>query len=94
MTVKEVSSVIDIYTEKKKAEAKAEKIKIYNLALLNAAFVGRALAGKNIPDLDKVFPELAQDVQEQPQAQDDKSWLIIKEKMIDFANAANKHRKK
>lgn len=90
--------VIQAYSDEKKNENKALKAELYNSAYLTAVFVGKMLAGKSIPQIHEVFPELAQDVQKEQESKPaepvDNSWILIKERMIDFANEANKHKRK
>ena len=86
--------VIDAYIEKRKFEDKQSKITIYNQAYLTSLFVGSVIGGKSIPPIDKVFPELKPEPQEVNQSKTmDRDSIILKERMIDFANEANKRRR-
>ena len=87
--------VTDNFIENKQNEQKTQKILLYNQAYLNALFIGKMIGGKTIPQLEEVFPDLTginQEVKEEEKV--DNSWIIIKERMIDFANEANKRRNK
>lgn len=86
--------VIDAYIEKKKFKDKQTRINIYNQAYLTSMFVGTILGGKPIPQIDNVFPDLKPEPQVENQSKTmDRESIILKEKMIDFANEANKRRK-
>ena len=85
----------DSFIENKQNEQKTQKVILYNQAYLTSLFIGKMLGGKTIPQIGELFPELnqtPQDVKEEEKV--DNSWMIIKERMIDFANEANKRRNK
>jgi len=95
MTIKDVEIVSNAFIENKEIEVKSIKANTYNQAYLTTLFIGKMLGGKSIPKIEEVFPELSTDVQESPQKEVvDNSWIIIKERMIDFANEANKRMNK
>lgn len=62
----------------------------YNLAAMTATFVGANLGGKNIPFIEELYP----DQFSEPKKEVDNSWVIYKERMMDYAIAHNKNRKK
>ena len=96
MTIKEVKLVVELFIENKKDEQKAEKAHLYNQSYLNALFIGKMLEGKPIPPIEKVFTGVTGEPQEEHHAmtKQEKEAIILKERMIDFANEANKRRNK
>ena len=82
---------IEIYVEEKKRELKSKQRELYDLAYMTSVFVGKVFNGHNIPKIEELFPDEQNDASEDKV---DNSWIIIKEKMIDFANEANKRRHK
>ena len=95
MTLKEIRIVVDNFITEKENETKITKIKLYNQAYLNSLFIGKMISGKTIPSLEEIFPDVTgvtQEVKEEKKV--DNSWIIVKERMIDFANEANKRRHK
>jgi len=96
MTIKEIRMVVDAYIEKRKLDDKQLKATIYNQAYLTSMFVGSILGGKSIPQIDKVFPEMTQEPQDENHGKTngvDNSVIIIREKMREFAKHANERRK-
>lgn len=55
-----------------------------------ASFVGANLGGKNIPSIGELYP----DQFSEPKEEVDNTWVIYKERMMDYAIAHNKNRKK
>ena len=94
MTLKEIRIVVDNFILEKENETKLTKIKLYNQAYLNTLMIGKMIGGKTIPQLEEVFPDLTGINQDKQEEKTDNSWIIIKERMIDFANEANKRRNK
>lgn len=89
MTLKEIKLIIETFSENRKIEIEQQKHNIYNTSFLTALFVGCVFNGKNIPTISEVFPDTAVE-----ETKEDTSVLIIKEKLLDFANEANKRRMK
>lgn len=89
MTIGEINLLIQTFQEKEEIRAKEILASNYNLASMIAGFVGCSLAGKQIPDINELYPT---QFQEEKPIEDDKSWMIYKEQMIDFAIAHNKQR--
>ena len=82
---------IEIYVERKKRDLKSKQRELYDLAYMTSIFVGKVFNGHTLPKIEDIFP----DEQETPQEEKiDNSWVIIKERMIDFAQEANKRRHK
>lgn len=81
---------IDVHVEIKNKETKSKQNLIYDLAYMTAVFVGKVFNGSTLPKIEEIFPE---EQKEEPEEVIDNSWIIIKERMIDFANEANKRRK-
>lgn len=89
MTIGEIDLLIKTFQEKEEIRAKEILASNYNLASMVATFVGCSLTGKQIPDINELYPT---QFQEEKPIEDDKSWMIYKEQMIDFAIAHNKQR--
>lgn len=89
MTIGEINLLIQTFQEKEEMRAKEIIATNYNLATMVATFVGCSLAGKQIPDINELYPT---QFQEEKPIEEDKSWMIYKEQMIDFAIAHNKQR--
>lgn len=89
MTIGEINLLIQTFQEKEEMRAKEIIATNYNLATMVATFVGCSLAGNNIPSINEMYPkEFPQDTP----IEEDMSWMIYKEQMIDFAIAHNKQR--
>lgn len=89
MTIGEINLLIQTFQEKEEIRAKEILASNYNLASMIASFVGCSLAGKQIPDINELYPT---QFQEEKPIEEDMSWMIYKEQMIDFAIAHNKQR--
>ena len=87
MTIGEIDLLIKTFQEKEEIRAKEILASNYNLASMIASFGGCSLAGKQIPDINELYPT---QFQENKPIEEDKSWMIYKEQMIDFAIAHNK----
>lgn len=95
MTLKEIKLIIDNYIKTKQDDVKLDKIRTYNQAFLSSLFIGKMLGGKSIPPIEQIFPDVIEMPQEEKHDnQMDNNLIIIKERMIDFANEANKRRNK
>ena len=96
MTIKEVKLVVELFVENRQNEQKAEKAHLYNQSYLNALFIGKMLEGKPIPPIEEVFSGVTGEPQDENQkmTMQEKEAIILKERMIDFANEANKRRNK
>jgi len=92
MTLKEVQLVIECDNEMKKQELEVKKHQIYDDSYLTALFVGCILNGKTIPSFSEIFPDTKSDTKSVTSTLDNNT-LMIKEKLLDFANKANKRRK-
>lgn len=88
MTIGEIDLLIKTFQEKEEIRAKEILASNYNLASMIASFISCSLAGKQIPDINELYPQF----QEEKPIEEDKSWMIYKEQMIDFAIAHNKQR--
>ena len=88
MTLKEIKLVIESYAENKNNELEQQKHYVYNNAYLTAVFVGCLFNGKQLPTISEVFPEVKSEETQ------DNNVLIIKEKLLDFAEQVNKRRQK
>lgn len=89
MTIGEINLLIQTFQEKEEIRAKEILASNYNLASMIASFISCSLAGKQIPDINELYPT---QFQEEKPIEEDKSWMIYKEQMIDFAIAHNKQR--
>lgn len=89
MTIGEIDLLIKTFQEKEEIRAKEILASNYNLASMIASFIGCSLDGKQIPDINELYPI---QFQEEKPIEEDKSWMIYKEQMIDFAIAHNKQR--
>ena len=89
MTLKEIKLIIEAFTDIKKQEVEQIKHSTYNNSYLTAFFVGCVLNGRNIPTISEVFPDIKVE-EDKP----DNQVLLIKEQLLDFAEKANKRRKK
>ena len=81
--------VVDEFVETREQEEKIKKAHVYNLAYLNALFVGSVLGGKQIPSYEDVYQETAKPEPKKVNMESE----ILKEKLRDFAREANKRRK-
>ena len=79
---------IVLFIKNFKENEKNRKMEMYDSAQLIATCVLSGLNGKPFPTLQEFYPTLFAN----PQPQEDKSWMLYKEQMIDFANAFNKKR--
>lgn len=81
--------MIEAYNEKTKIEQQRQATEIYVLADLIAASVGRLLDKEaTYPEIHQVFPTLF-DAPVQ-QERENQQWLLMKERMIDFAENRKK----
>lgn len=76
---------IETYQEMKQHEAKEKSAEIYQNAMLISSFVGCVLSGKSIPTYEDIF-------EKQEQEQIDRNTILIKERLLDFAQEANRRR--
>lgn len=83
----EIEEIIDSYNRRKKAEIEEYMHKEHSLASLIAHFVGCVLNGKQIP----TYEELHNPKEVEPLM--DKEAILLKERLIDYANQHNKQRK-
>lgn len=60
----------------------------YNLAFMIAMFNNKANNGKSPPPIQELFPQLFA-----PKAEDDNSWIIVKEQMLDYAEMIKEKRR-
>lgn len=90
MTIGEVVFVIDCYNEKVTNEYRKDLALNYALAQNIAVAVGCSFSGKQSPSLYETYPELFKE--QQPVVKEDKTWMLYKEQMLDFANSHNKKR--
>lgn len=86
-TYGELIEILEIYKETRDNEVKERISNNYQLAYLTAIFTNRANNGKNPPTLFELYPELFEDEQ---QEQEDNSWMIYKELMLDYTIEHNK----
>lgn len=83
-TIKEILLLIKTF----KDNEKNRKMNIYDSAQLIATCVLNGLNGKPFPAIYEFYPSLFA----APEPEEDKSWMLYKEQMIDFANSFNKKR--
>ena len=81
MTVGEVNTVINCYTEKLNEDLVYKNHLTYNLAYLTAWFVGNSFAGHSIPSYEEVFDA---------EKKGENSWIYYKEKLTDYKDEWNK----
>lgn len=83
----EITQIIESYNRMKVQELEEYRHKEYSLASLIAHFVGCVLNGNSIP----TYEELHCPQEEKPVM--DNETILLKERLIDFANQHNKQRK-
>lgn len=83
-TIKEILLLIKTF----KDNEKSRKMNMYDSAQLIATCVLNGLNGKPFPAIHEFYPSLFA----APEPEEDKSWMLYKEQMIDFANSFNKKR--
>lgn len=87
MTVGEIVLKVEVENEKTENEFKKEIMLQHNLAQLISSAVVLKLSGKTFPSLKETYPALFSDTE---QSIEDNSWMIYKERFLDFANEHNK----
>ena len=92
MTIGEISLVIKSFQKREEIKAKEILATNYNSAFMIASFVGDILNGKKIPSINELYPN--QFPKEEVPVEEDKSWMLYKEQMLDFAAAHNKNRQR
>lgn len=85
MTVGEVKTVVDCYTEKLNEDILLKNHLTYNVAYLTAWFVNNSLSGKSIPSYEEIF-----DAEEMGE----NSWIYYKERLTDYKDEWNMRIKK
>ena len=85
MTVGEVKTVVDCYTEKMNEDILLKNHFTYNVAYLTAWFVNNSFSGKSIPSYEEVFDA---------EKAGDNSWIYYKEKLTDYKDEWNMRMKK
>lgn len=65
----------------------------YEMAKLNAYFVGMAISGKDIPTIEEVYPSLF-NIQNASDEEEQRQMMLYKEQFKDYAKEFNAHRHK
>ena len=86
----EINLIIESYNEKSEEDYKTQLVLNYSLANILSLFVSNRLSGKTIPSLKETYPNLFYNEIIQKEDKSDKSWIIFKERFIDFATQHNK----
>lgn len=79
----EITLIINNFNESEKDRGKELLYSNYNLACMIASFVNRGLAGKDIPDIYEMYPDLDAEAKEQRRIQQ------LQTQMMNFANMHN-----
>lgn len=91
LTFYEITTVINAFNEQLTYEMRQQAANTYILADLIGISVGR-LVDKSVkyPNIDTLYPDLFDPIETKPQ----QNWLLMKERMIDFAEGRNSAREK
>lgn len=83
MTLAEITQVITAYNENYKMKLQEN----YSNAVMIATFVLQGLNGKKMPKFEELYPDLAQNDNDD---NSDQAMQLYKEQFMDFANRHNK----
>lgn len=85
-TLAEIQIYINNYSEREKARARETALFSYNLAAMTASFIGKGLAGKELPDVGEIYPDLA-DISQKAKIEE------FKKNMLAFTEMHNQQRR-
>lgn len=88
MTLDEVMLYLDARREREEIDLKTKLLYDYSLARNIASFVGYTLNGKQIPEFEKIYPDIAADLTPKQSIEKD-DWQRFKAEMTKFAITRN-----